>query len=578
MFRANFLAAVLATLTNSTVAPQVIAQNAPQSDSQVMFVLDGSNSMWGQIDGVAKITIAKEVMTDLIQDWDESIPVGLVAYGHRRKGDCTDIELISSPGKVNRELLIGEVQSISPRGKTPISQSLFTAANSFEGKVANPQVVLVSDGLETCEGDPCSIAYAYEFSNPGFDVHVVGFDVNEEESKALQCIAEESGGLFFRANNADELQQALRQTLEVVASPPPAPAPVPDAAPAKPEPSLILYAKLCESCEALAGDFRWTVWDGDRVLHDGLSDIYPDAAQLAPGEYGVEVRYRSSPLVRKGRITIGEDGAQTSPLNLNGGAARLFAFATDDRSVAADPVFYRFAPIVDGQVQEVIADSATSNAETWLPAGRYKVTVEHEGLTGAAEVDIVAGQTTDYSFDLRFGEVRPRVTLYEGGKITGASITYAVYDTQAKAEKGEPAQALATSLGEHHKYMSLKPGDHFLHITYRPSLGGATRVVPIHVAAGQKTDLPITLGVVPFRYQITREGAGGFSGFGLTMYAVDAEGNRTRNLGNQFNSKYHGAAAPGRYVFVITNHGNTIETAPFELVPGHVNELGITIP
>ncbi|KIC20355.1 hypothetical protein RA20_09070 [Leisingera sp. ANG-Vp] len=527
--------------------------------------------MWGQIDGVAKISIAKEVMTDLIQDWDEEIPVGLVAYGHRNKNDCRDIEVISTPGTENRRRLIEEVQSISPRGKTPITQSLFTAANSFEGKVANPQVVLVSDGLETCEGDPCAMAYAYNYSNPGFDVHVIGFDVNEEESKALACIAEESGGLFFRANNADELQDALKQTLEVVTSVPPKPVPVPDAVPAEPEPSLTLFAKLCESCEATAGDFRWIVRDGETVLHDGLSDIYPDAPQLAPGEYDVEVRYKSSVLVRKGRIAIGEDGAQISPLNLNGGAARLFAFATDDTSIPADPILYRFAPIIDGQVQDVIAENAASNAETWLPAGRYKVTVAHKAVTGEAEIEIIAGKETEYEFDLRTGYVQPDVVLFAGGEIRRSNMFYRLRDASTGVET-------AAAVGEGSPAMAAKPGRYDLEIDFRtPSfLGGATIEFPVEVKAGGTTKGPFNLNVGRFEYEITSKSGRKIDG--LWLNPINEDGSLAKNIGFSLSSKLHGYASAGKYTLLIQVEGERTHIEPFDIVPGEVRQLQIELP
>ncbi|NRB32273.1 MAG: VWA domain-containing protein, partial [Rhizobiaceae bacterium] len=165
-------------------------QETPQPPSQVMFVLDGSNSMWGQIDGIAKISIAKDVMTDLIADWDDTTPVGLMVYGHRRKDDCQDIETVSMPGKVNRQALIDKVRSISPRGKTPISLSLAMAKSGLLlhnlQKYPRPKtsLVLVSDGLETCNSDPCALVLDWEVSDPGTDVHVIGFDVTDAESRA----------------------------------------------------------------------------------------------------------------------------------------------------------------------------------------------------------------------------------------------------------------------------------------------------------------------------------------------------------------------------------------------------------
>ena len=65
---------------------------AQENDQDVILVLDGSGSMWGQIKGEAKISIARSVVGQVIDDLPRAQRVGLVAYGHNREGDCSDIE------------------------------------------------------------------------------------------------------------------------------------------------------------------------------------------------------------------------------------------------------------------------------------------------------------------------------------------------------------------------------------------------------------------------------------------------------------------------------------------------------
>jgi hypothetical protein len=573
------IAALIAPLL---LAGTVEAQEASVSEkSQVMMILDGSNSMWGRVDGEPKISIAKELMTDLITNWDDSTDMGMMIYGHRRKGDCADIEVVAMPGEVNRPYLIDKVQSISPRGKTPITESLLLAAVSvgyFKGKNS---VVLVSDGIETCEADPCEQARSLELVNPDFSVHVIGFDVTEEEFKSLQCIATETGGKFFRANNANELRDALKQTVQAVNTAPPAPpvpAPLPKTEPAKPEPTLLLYAKLCEACEKENHDIRWTVRDGDRILHDQLGVIYSDDEQIPAGTYDVKVQYHSSPLVREGQITIGEDGQQVGAFDLKGGSAQLYAFATDDRNVAANPIFYRFFPIVDGKPQKnALADSAISNEDTWLPAGRYLVTADHENLKGKAEIEIRPGETTNYTFDLRFGSIRPQVSLYEGGKVVRSRMSFGIFETEAAAEKATGTNgALASKLGELNQYLSVQPGNYFLKIFYDNGLGAAAKIVPITVAAGEKADPAISMDAAPFNYSITTNS--GFSGFGLELHKAGDDGKSAGKLDFEINAKGLGVVPPGKYFFRISNKGEVIVTSPFELKTGHTSELNITIP
>ena len=68
--------------------------------ANMLFILDGSNSMWGQVDGVAKIETAKNVLGDLLADLPQDTKVGLMAYGHRAEGDCNDVETLAGIGAV----------------------------------------------------------------------------------------------------------------------------------------------------------------------------------------------------------------------------------------------------------------------------------------------------------------------------------------------------------------------------------------------------------------------------------------------------------------------------------------------
>src|SRR5690606_39991818 len=109
-----------AAATLAATAIFVIATAANAADD-VVVVYDASGSMWGQIDGVSKIEIARDVMADLVSGWSDASNIGLVAYGHRSEGDCRDIETLINPGPLDRARFIDRVNSIRPKGKTPIS-------------------------------------------------------------------------------------------------------------------------------------------------------------------------------------------------------------------------------------------------------------------------------------------------------------------------------------------------------------------------------------------------------------------------------------------------------------------------
>lgn len=186
----------------------------------VMFILDASGSMWGQIDGKAKITIAKGVLSDLVDAIPDDFRTGLMAYGHRRKGDCKDIEIVVPVGPHNAPVMKAKIQAVSPKGKTPLSASVEQAARALRFTEERAAVVLISDGLETCDMDPCELAAELAKTGVDFTIHVIGFDISREEQAQLRCMADKTGGLFLTASDAGSLRDALLKTVEEMKEPP----------------------------------------------------------------------------------------------------------------------------------------------------------------------------------------------------------------------------------------------------------------------------------------------------------------------------------------------------------------------
>lgn len=176
-----------------------------------LLVLDASGSMWGRIDGRAKIELARDSIAELVAGWPKDHPLGLMAYGHRRKGDCNDIELLLPVARVATGRYVDVVESLQPKGMTPIAASLTEAARVLRATEQKATVILISDGEETCAKDPCAIARDLEHSGVDFTAHIIGFDVPDPKHQAqLRCMAEATGGRFLNARDARELGAALK--------------------------------------------------------------------------------------------------------------------------------------------------------------------------------------------------------------------------------------------------------------------------------------------------------------------------------------------------------------------------------
>lgn len=194
------LATTALTTTTSVLADQ----------GKTILVLDASGSMWQKISDGYKIKIAQQVVGDLLDTIPADQEIGLVTYGHRRKGDCGDIELLVEPGSGTREEIADAVNALDPKGKTPLSAAVIKAADVLRIEENEATVILVSDGRETCNLDPCAVGTDLEERGINFTAHVIGFDIDDTAERAqLQCLAENTGGKFLTASNATELSEAL---------------------------------------------------------------------------------------------------------------------------------------------------------------------------------------------------------------------------------------------------------------------------------------------------------------------------------------------------------------------------------
>lgn len=180
-----------------------------------LFVFDASGSMWQKNGADYKIAVAKSVMKDLVQKLPASAQAGLIAYGHTRKSDCSDIETLVDMGPIDKAGFSAKLDAIDPKGMTPIARSLQIALDAAEKVGGTINIILISDGLETCEGNACELIRNARAQGATITVHVVGFGIAEKDVSALECIAQAGGGQYLPAENAGELATALEKTIEL---------------------------------------------------------------------------------------------------------------------------------------------------------------------------------------------------------------------------------------------------------------------------------------------------------------------------------------------------------------------------
>jgi hypothetical protein len=172
--------------------------------------------------GQTRLAVAKEVMAELVPQIPAEVHGALWIYGHRfpqepKDQSCQDIEQVFSLAPVDSLAYIDRISAITAIGYTPIADSIELAARDLPGDDIN-SIILVSDGEETCEGDPCGLAEALKASDAAVTIHVVGYAVEQVAREQLQCIAAVSGGTYHDAEGAEDLLQALEEALSATVS------------------------------------------------------------------------------------------------------------------------------------------------------------------------------------------------------------------------------------------------------------------------------------------------------------------------------------------------------------------------
>ena len=187
------------------------------NDRAVEIVVDASRSMWGQIGGKPKMEIAKTILEDVSYWFSDDLDLALRAYGDTtasEQNNCADSSLLVPFADGNREHIRYAISGLRPTGQTPIAYALQQAARDFSASDSDRAVVLVSDGIESCGGDP--VAAAYALRQQGIVVHLIGFGLGsaaDEDAVSLRAVANASGGRYVTAGSAEELKAALVQTV-----------------------------------------------------------------------------------------------------------------------------------------------------------------------------------------------------------------------------------------------------------------------------------------------------------------------------------------------------------------------------
>ena len=202
---------LLAVLT----VPQAVAENSSDSPS-TSVIIDASGSMLApDAGGQTRMDAAKQATEGLLNDLPKEQRLSLLTYGtqtgsgdEEKAAGCQDVTTLVPMGG-NRAEMVSKVKGLNPRGYTPIGKSLQQAEKELPGQGAR-QIVLVSDGIDTCAPPPvCEVAKQIRERGVDIVINVIGLNVDDQARSELQCVAKEGGGSYADAKDAASLKEQL---------------------------------------------------------------------------------------------------------------------------------------------------------------------------------------------------------------------------------------------------------------------------------------------------------------------------------------------------------------------------------
>lgn len=461
-------------------------------EGKVLVLYDSSNSMWGQVTAggreEAKVTAARREVRRLIEQLGTGgieVELGLMAYGHRRQRDCGDIELLFAPQSLRnpsyRTRLGSTIETIRPTGTTPIAASLEAAAKAARFTEERTTVILVTDGIEECAGDPCAVARELERQAESFTAHVIAFDLNARETAAIRCVADETGGKLYEARNATELPKAIDELAKELA-----------------EKEWLRRPGRAVFTLALAG------------INEPIPPPVPDAAVLI--EAGTDGPPRRAPFTGARAVAELSRGSYRAELVLPGLAARRQPFTVEP--TRETPVTFTFGPsrlTLTGKVapsalfpdrppepvalelvrldpagEVPVATAEGRLVRDDLPPGRYRATARWGGAVRQQEVKLGLEEraVTELPFDP--ARIAAKVADPKGQVIDDSVLVWRI---EPLAPSGAPVELSAARLDA-----TLPPGRYRIVASYGVETSNPEEFT---IGSGERADATLRLPILP---------------------------------------------------------------------------------
>jgi Ca-activated chloride channel family protein len=540
--------------------------------------------MWGKLasTGAVKFQTAREAIRQTLAKVPATTNVGLASFGHRRPGDCSDVEIMLPAEAASVDRILTPLDKLNPKGRGPIVSALRDVAKTMSGPGS---IVLVHDDLDNCQQDVCAAARDFAAAQPDLAVHVLSLGMRKEDFARMSCLPKTTGGQHFDIQEASQIPSALDEVFRVAtastvgsgATPRPQPAvrakqapvaasqsptPAPLVGPADDAPvGLYPTALLAAGQPPLQLPTRWALYPVPRGSSPALQETTGANPHLAaqPGRYTLVAR--SGLVEREAEVEIAASGPTRHAISLD---AALLRFASASKGQAPARRLVTIAePAGDGRTLW-IGDAE----ELTVSPGSYRVSA----MRGASPIVRTISASTGARVTVDLGPTPGRLTISASDRDGGTPLEPMLYLVTEDAPdtptgRREVARSAASQLD-----VELPPGTYY--VTARHGHAEARDTVAIGPAETFRRTLvmPVALLKVTSRLR----GGATVPGNDITHRVLRTDDGQRREVARAAGPASDFILPTGRY-FVESRlgHQNSVVGADVELSSGQQYRVGI---
>ncbi|TGL86448.1 VWA domain-containing protein [Leptospira congkakensis] len=181
-----------------------------QPNKRYVFILDASGSMSEKWDGKTRMAVAKEKLLQVLGGMPKDVSVGLVAYGNRIAG-CSSARLYHPIQRGAASIVSQKISSIVPAGSTPIAQTLNVVGEFLLNDVQETEIIFISDGVESCDGDPKAVLYQMKQSGKKFRLQVLGIDIDPKGEEDLKRLSILGDGNYYSLKRPEDYDSSFKR-------------------------------------------------------------------------------------------------------------------------------------------------------------------------------------------------------------------------------------------------------------------------------------------------------------------------------------------------------------------------------